>query len=89
MAKAKPEKTNITIRPPNYQSINLTIEGRSPLILHKFSEKSRRQIEEKQTSATKTKATRAPKDYFAEFNAARYTSSAGWDGVRPPPFARR
>lgn len=75
------KQTKIIITPPNFQSITLRLQGISPLMQHKFSEKSRRAIEEKQTAADSVKSSRPPKDYKAEFNAARYVSRQGWDGV--------
>lgn len=73
--------SKVEILPPNFKSITLRCVGSSPLMMHKFSEKMRKQIEEKQTSENTTKKKREPKDYEAEFNAARYVSKAGWDGV--------
>ena len=79
-AKSK-APSKITIEPPNFQSVTLRIEGSSPLLLHKFSEKMRKQIEEKQTAKDKATKKREPKDYVAEFNATRYISAKGWDGL--------
>lgn len=78
MAKAA---VRIEIQPPNFKAITLRIEGSAPLMLHKFSEKMRKQIEEKQTATSKTTAKRAPKDYAAEFHAARYLDGKKRDGV--------
>lgn len=79
-------QAKIEIKAPNFQSVILRVEGNSPLLLHKFSEKMRKQMEEKQTATNKTKAKREPKDYAAEFNAARYVSVKGWDGVPAAAF---
>jgi hypothetical protein len=79
MAKVKNQK--IEISPPNFELITLRIEGNSPLMTHKFSEKMRKQMEEKQTAKDATRKKREPKDYVAEFNAARYISTKGWDGL--------
>jgi hypothetical protein len=73
--------TKIEISAPNFKSITVRIEGTAPLLLHKFSEKMRRQIEEKQTSKSAVQKKREPKDYAAEYNAARYISQHGWDGI--------
>jgi hypothetical protein len=81
MAKKQDVGGVITIEPPNFKRVALRLEGRSPLMLHKFSEKMRRQIEEKQTSANATKQKRQPKDYVAEFEAAQYVSTEGWLGL--------
>lgn len=78
MAKAA---VKVEIQPPNFKAITLRMEGSAPLMLHKFSEKMRKQIEEKQTATSKTTTKRAPKDYAAEFHAARYLDSKKRDGV--------
>lgn len=81
MASRAKKSVKVEINPPNFESITLRIEGNSPLMTHKFSEKMRRQIEEKQTAKDATGKKREPKDYEAEFNAARYVSAKGWDGL--------
>lgn len=68
------------IKAPNFQTVEVGIRGTAPLMTHKFSMKARNQIEAKQTAVDKVKSARAPKDYKAEFNAARYVSREGWDG---------
>lgn len=70
----------ISVKAPNFQQVKVGIRGTAPLMVHKFSMKARNQIQAKQTSADKVKTARAPKDYKAEFNAARYISNQGWDG---------
>lgn len=79
MAFAK-KKVEIHVTAPNFQTLEVRIKGSAPLMVHKFSMKARKQIEAKQTSEDKVKKARAPKDYKAEFNAARYVSKQGWDG---------
>jgi len=80
-------KVRIEITPPNFQILPVRVEGTAPLMLHKFSEKMRKQIEAKQTATDKTSAKRPPKDYAAEFNAARYRARAGnWDGIPAGAF---
>lgn len=75
-------KVRIEISPPNFQILPVRIEGTAPLMTHKFSEKMRKQIEEKQTATNAVQKKRAPKDYAAEFNAARYRAKpGGWDGL--------
>lgn len=78
---AAKQAAKIEISPPNFKTLSLRINGTSPLMMHKFSAKMRRQIEEKQTATSKISKRREPKDYEAEFNAARYISDEGWDGV--------
>ena len=71
----------IAISEPNFQSIRFKIIGTAPLMIHKFGTKIRHKIEESQTAKDKVKKARAPKDYKAEFNDARYISAQGWDGL--------
>jgi hypothetical protein len=78
---AKQSSVVVSITPPNFKAISLRVVGSAPLLMHKFSEKMRKQIEEKQTKKDQTTKKREPKDYAAEFNAARYVSKAGWDGI--------
>ena len=78
----KKVQQRIEIRPPAFETIRLHIDGTAPLITHKFSEKMRRQIEEKQTAKDATSKKREPKDYRQEFENARYRArEGGWDGI--------
>ena len=86
MGKKTQETVKIEILPPNFKIITLKVVGASPLMMHKFSTKMKKQMEEKQTARDATKKKREPKDYKAEFNAARYISTAGWDGVPSTMF---
>lgn len=65
------KSVEIRILPLNIEKVSVTIEGISPLLVHKFSEKSIKMMEDKQQKATKTKKhdTRSPED---DFNQARY-----------------
>lgn len=83
---ATKQKVRIEITPPNFKVLPIRIEGTAPLMTHKFSEKMRKQIEDKQTAKDATSKKREPKDYAAEYNAARYIAkkngtAGGWDGI--------
>lgn len=87
MATISKAKVKIEITPPNYSILPVRVEGTAPLMLHKFSEKMRKQIEEKQTAKDKTSGKRAPKDYAAEYQAAKYRSNTGnWEGIPAGAF---
>ncbi len=60
----------VELRPIDIKSFKLTIVGTSPLIVHKFSEKSRKQIADKQQQ--KAKGGRDKRDPHSEFLAALY-----------------
>lgn len=76
MAKRKqaeePEKNQekIVIPPISKKVVTITIEGDSPLLVNKFSEKSKREMLEKQMK--KAKGARENRDPLAEIEAATY-----------------
>lgn len=90
MSKAQTSKEQksikIEITAPNFKLLPVRVEGTSPLMMNKFSHKAQTMIREKQESENTTKRTRTPKDYAAEYNAARYVSNDGWDGVPAATF---
>ena len=84
-----PEKTEaVHIAPPNIKTGVLWIKGTSPLVIHKFSEKSKRMIREKQAagSVANSKKRHEAKDFDAVFEGARHISFEGWDGIPAPAF---
>lgn len=67
---------------PKLEILHLQIEvrGITPLLICKFDEKVKREMEEK--TEGKAKNAKAPKDPEAEWNAARHVSEDGkWDGI--------
>lgn len=79
MALAK-KQVSFSIAAPNFQVVEVGIRGTAPLMIHRFSQKAINQIKGRQTAVNKVKEPRKPKDYKAEFNAARYIAKQGWDG---------
>lgn len=59
--------------------LRLPIRGITPLIMCRFDEKVRAEMEAKTEGKAKNK--KAPKDPEAEWNAARWVSTEGWDGI--------
>lgn len=55
MATKKATQEIIEIKPVEIRTVNVRIRGTAPLIMHKWSEKAKRMILDKQTKATKTK----------------------------------
>lgn len=61
------ETKTVTIPPLEFKLADITIEGDTPLLVNKFSEKSRREIEEKSTKkAMKKKDFGAPEEQMKE-----------------------
>ena len=90
-AENKNEVTEqIHIAPPNIRTGEVWIKGTAPLVIHKFSDKAKNQIMEKQAagSTANTKKKREAKDFDAAFNAARHISFDGWDGIPASSSAR-
>ncbi len=59
-----------------------TLIGTEPLVIHRFSAKTKLQMKEKMETgkAASSKKNRDPKDSEQTFNEARYVSKEGWDG---------
>lgn len=70
MGVSSESEVSVALRPINVKTFKLKIIESSPLIVHKFSEKSKKQIEDKQ--AKKAKEARAVRDPNAEYLASFY-----------------
>ena len=75
---AKKENKAIEIRPPQVETVLLRIVGDTPLIVHQFAEKSKKQMRDKQEK--KAKAQKEARDSDEEFEQAKYKMSNGKDG---------
>lgn len=74
--------TTVTIKPPNFGRAVFGIKGNAPLVIHRFSTKTKEQMRQKMETgkAAGSKKERSAKDSDETFNAARYISRDGWDG---------
>ena len=70
MKAAKVIEQKVEIPALDIRTREVAVRGTSPLIIHKFSEKARKQMQDKQGGAAKLK--RAPKVPREEFESARY-----------------
>lgn len=71
MAKTTDKKEVVEIKPLEIKQVKIRIVGNTPIIVHAWSEKAKRQMLEAQTKATKTKA-KEKRDPFAEFINSMY-----------------
>ena len=71
MAAKKATETIVEIKPLNIQSIPIRIVGDTPLIVHAWSEKAKKQMLDAQMKTTKTKAKEA-RDPFDDFIQCQY-----------------
>jgi hypothetical protein len=72
----------VTIKAPNFQTAVFTIKGIAPLVIHRFSAKTKEQMKLKMETgkAASSKKNREAKDTNDIFNESRYVSKQGWDG---------
>ena len=78
-------RTNVTIKEMSIVKMQIPIKSVSPLIVNKFSEKAKRQIQDKKEGKAKNKKydISVPKD---DFEAAKHISPLGWDGFPAAGF---
>jgi hypothetical protein len=67
---ALPKAERVELKPIDIRTFKLPIKGTSPLIVHKFSEKAKKQIEDKQQK--KAKGAKEARDPKSEYLAACY-----------------
>lgn len=87
MVKQKIEE-NVTIKQANIQEASFDLTGTAPLVIHRMSMKYQRELEQKMANGGKgaRKPEREPVVLEDIFNAARYTSAEGWDGIHAGAF---
>lgn len=78
---AAAQKT-VTIKPPNFGRAEFTIHGLAPLVIHRFSAKTKNEMKQKMETgkAASSKKNREAKSTDDLFEQARYRSKEGWDG---------
>lgn len=88
MNKEDTKTEAIHIAPPNIKTGEVWIKGTAPLVIHKFSEKAKNMIRDKQAagSVANTKKKREAKNFDEVFEGARHKSFEGWDGIPAPAF---
>lgn len=74
--------TTVAIKPPNFGLAEFTIRGLAPLVIHRFSQKTKEQMKQKMetgkaASSRKNREAKSTDDLYEE---ARYKSADGWDG---------
>lgn len=83
-----PEKATFTVTPPKMVVAQIHIRGTAPLVLCKFSAKSREQMRAKQAEGKTAKSRKAtePKQFDQIYEQARHISTAGRDGIPAAAF---
>lgn len=75
-------QTVVNIKPPNFRSALFVIKGIAPLVIHRFSAKTKAQMKEKMETgkAAASRKNREPKNTDETFQESRYIAKQGWDG---------
>ena len=74
----------VSYEAPRFERYEFEVKGTTPLIVHAFSAKAKKQIEDKQQKRGKSaRAARSPKE---EFEAAKYLTQDGRDAVLAAAF---
>jgi len=76
------KETNVSIKPPNFGFAEFKIKGCAPLVIHRFSAKTKNEMRTKMETgkAASSKKNREAKSTDSLFEEARYRSPEGWDG---------
>lgn len=77
-----PSGRAIVIAKPRFQTARILIQGTTPLVLHKFSEKAKQTIQATQEAGSQSRKGKAreARNFEDNFHAARHLSTDGWDG---------
>lgn len=85
----------VDILPPNFEVLEIEVEGNAPFVQAKFSEKARNEIRAKMEAKGPKKSVkdRPPRDYAAEFLACQHRGhsadgSGPWSGIPAAAFRR-
>ncbi len=77
-------KTNkgVTIQKPKFQTAMFTLIGTAPLVIHRFSAKTKAQMKAKmeQGKSASSKKNREAQDTDVLYKEAKYVSKEGWEG---------
>lgn len=81
-ASSSAPSTTVTIKPPNFGLAEFNIHGIAPLVVHRFSAKTKNEMKLKMETgkAAGSKKNREAKATDDLYNEARYRSAEGWDG---------
>jgi hypothetical protein len=83
-ASLEAQAPSLEIAPPKINQVKVEIVGTTPLIVHAWSVKAKQMMLEKQMGKAHKK--KEPKDPIADYEASRYISDEGWDGVPAVAF---
>lgn len=79
---------NVAIKAPNFGTAEFKIKGIAPLVIHRFSAKTKAEMKQKMETgkAASSKKNREAKSTDDIYEEARYVSRDGWDGIHAGAF---
>jgi hypothetical protein len=85
---AKRVEQRVVITPPNFGVSVFNLIGVTPLMLNRFSEKAKTQMKNNQQEGEQARKgkKRSSRDFAADYEAAKYTSTEGWLGMPAGAF---
>lgn len=82
--EAAVQNRTVTIKAPNFQHAVFHIKGTAPLVIHRFSAKTKQQMKDKMelgdAKGSRSKKVREAKNTDDLFEQSRYQAKDGWDG---------
>ena len=80
--KSEVQKSAVQIKAPKFERAKFTITGTSPLVIHRFSSKTKEEMKAKMETgkAAGSRKNREAKATDEIYEAARYRHEDGWDG---------
>ena len=82
----KVKETSVVISAPNFQSVDVLLQGTAPLVVERFSKKAELMAKMAEGKSASSKKVRDARDYDKEAEAARYRSEENWEGMNAAAF---
>jgi hypothetical protein len=82
----KVKETSVVISAPNFQSVDVLLQGTAPLVVERFSKKAELMAKMAEGKSAGSKKVRDARDYDKEAEAARYRSEENWEGMNAAAF---
>jgi len=80
------KESTVVITPPRFATVELVLNGTSPLVIERFSKKAELMAKMQEGKSAGSKKTRTARDYEKETEEARYRSDEGWEGMNAAAF---
>src|SRR5438128_9564552 len=78
--------TNVVITPPNFQTVEMLIQGTAPLVMQRFAAKAEMMAKMQEGGAARNKKNRTARDFHKDAEAATHFAEDGWIGFPASAF---